>query len=381
MAAVPIASAARDEASAQPQEPPSARGERRALILAGGANRGAYEAGVIGGLAARDGLADGEPLGFEGVFGTSIGAINAFFVASAQYTKLRALWREVATAGIFRLKPRFARIAEPSAGVLTRAYQAVALGRGLTKNVTGVFDRDRIEAFLTRAVDPAVPMHLPLYVATTNLSRQIGQTFSRRATTPAGALLQDQNDALIAAFTRRTLRVVTDDILVRVLLGSAALPTLIDPVDIPQEDGTVDAYVDGGVTDNVPIELARRCAAKLHVILVDPARDPERPRYASAIEIGLGVFQTMQQRILSYQALLAIAESAVTSTPLTEAAGILPLPVEPLLIRPASPLPGSVGDFNNLADLDAAWQRGYDDGVKGWPPFDRATLAGSISVI
>jgi predicted acylesterase/phospholipase RssA len=386
LATAPVAAATAGRASADPAgvpapAPSSARGERRALILAGGANRGAYEAGVIGGLAAYAGLRDGEPLGFEGVFGTSIGAINGFFVATAQYTKLRALWREIATAEIFRLKPQYARIEKPDSGVLTRVYQALALGLGLTKSVTGILDRDRIEAFLTRSVDPSVPVHIPLYVATTNLSRQSGQTFELRATTPNGIVLQEQNDALIAAFTQRKLRSISNDILVRTLLASAALPILIDPVKIRQLDGHDDEYVDGGVTDNVPLELARRCAARLHVILVDPPRQPIEARYQSAVDIGLGVFATMQQRILIYQALLAIAESSMNPTPLTEAAGIVPLPVEPFLIGPASPLPGAFGDFNTLADLDAAWQRGYDDGVNGWPVLDRSALRGALSVI
>jgi predicted acylesterase/phospholipase RssA len=380
LATAPLAAGAGAPAGAQVD--PSPRGERRALILAGGANRGAYEAGVIAGLVARAGLRDGEPLGFEAVCGTSIGAINGYFVATAQYAKLRAVWREIAGANVFALKRRYARILEQSSGVVTRAYQGIALGFGLTKNVTGVLDRGRIEAFLRAIVDPAAPTHIPLYIATTNLSRQAGQTFARRATTPAGAELQTQNDALIQAFLQRPLRAVGDDILVPVLLAGAALPMLIDPVEIPRADGSPgDLYVDGGVTDNVPIELARRCAAKLHVILVDPARLPGGERYGSAVEIGLGVFQTMQQRILAYQAVLAIAESSLEPTALTQAAGLVPLPIEPFIIRPASPLPGEFGDFTSLADLDAAWQRGYDDGAKGWPPFDASMLEGALPTV
>ena len=364
-----------------PPDPSSARGERSALILAGGANRGAYEAGVIAGLANGAGLTDGQPLGFEAICGTSIGAINGYFAATAQYTALRRVWREIADAKIFALKPRYDRIPEPSSGVLTRAYQGVTLGLGLTKNVTGVLDSDRIRNFLTRVIDPAAPVHVPLYASATNLTRERGETFVRRATTPRGRTIQEQNDALIRAYLQRDVRPATDDILVRVLLGGAALPILIDPVMIPQPDGSVgDAYVDGGVTDNVPVEIARRCAAKLHIVLVDPARVPPPGDLHSAVQIGFGVFQTMQQRMLAYQALLAIAETSLVPTPLTDAAGLVPLPVDPLLIRPATELPGALGDFDNLADLDGAWDRGFADGKAGWPPFDRASLAGSLSV-
>ena len=55
------------------------------LVLSGGGARGAYEAGIIEGLVRSAGVADGEPLpGVDGVIGTSIGAINGWYVATAQ---------------------------------------------------------------------------------------------------------------------------------------------------------------------------------------------------------------------------------------------------------------------------------------------------------
>ncbi len=373
------AQATAPEASAAPAGAP--RGERRALILAGGANRGAYEAGVIGGLAARAGLTDGQPLGYEAICGTSIGAINGFFAATAQYTALRRLWREIAGANIFALKPRYAKVLVDSSGVVTRAYQGISLGFGVTKNVRGVLDRSRVDRFLAAAIDPTAPVHIPLYISTTNLTRRRGATFVRRATTPAGREIQQTNDALYNAFTHRALRPASDDIVVRVLTASAALPILLDPVQIPAADGgATEDYVDGGVTDNVPLDLARRLAAHLQIVLVDPVRSPaDDAEYDSALEIGLGVFQTMQQRILEYQAILAIAESAVVSTPLTDLAGLVPLPIDPALIRPASALPGTFGDFNSLPDLDAMWERGYADGAQGFPVFDKTMLPPQLS--
>lgn len=163
------------------------RDGRHSLVLAGGANRGAYQAGVIGGLVARDGLRDGEPLGFAAVCGTSIGALNGYFVATAQYARLRELWREVATRDVFRLKPTFERIPEPSAGVATRAYEAISLGFGLIKNVRGILDSAPIVQLLDENVQPATDaVHIPLYIATTNLTRRRGQLFVREATTPDG---------------------------------------------------------------------------------------------------------------------------------------------------------------------------------------------------
>jgi predicted acylesterase/phospholipase RssA len=65
----------------------------RALVLSGGGARGAYEAGIVGALAAADGVSDGMPLpGYGLVAGTSIGALNGWFVATGQYQRMRELW-------------------------------------------------------------------------------------------------------------------------------------------------------------------------------------------------------------------------------------------------------------------------------------------------
>jgi NTE family protein len=81
-----------------------------ALILIGGGARGAYEAGLIAGLAARGGIVDGEILAPYGmVCGTSVGAINAWFVATGQYAELRRAWHTLAAADIIRLKSNTSR--------------------------------------------------------------------------------------------------------------------------------------------------------------------------------------------------------------------------------------------------------------------------------
>jgi predicted acylesterase/phospholipase RssA len=353
----------------------SLRDGRHSLVLAGGANRGAYQAGVIGGLVARDGLRDGEPLGFAAVCGTSIGALNGYFVATAQYARLRELWREVATRDVFRLKPTFERIPEPSAGVATRAYEAISLGFGLIKNVRGILDSAPIVQLLDENVQPATDaVHIPLYIATTNLTRRSGQLFVREATTPDGRTLQAVNAQLIADFAPGSVRVAGDTLIRRVLLASASIPIALDPQSLPAADGSPDEYVDGGVTDNVPLEIARRCAEYLNVILVDPPLGVPDEQDHSGLDVALGVFETMQRRILEYEVLLAIAETALVPTPLTDAAGLARLPATFSLVQPDRPLPGKFGDFNDLRSLDEMWERGYEDGVRGWPALDLSVI-------
>jgi NTE family protein len=76
-------------------QPGSTRIGRKALILSGGAERGAYQAGAIQALTEIQRVKDGEPLDFDLVCGASIGALNGFMVATAQYTALARMWRSV----------------------------------------------------------------------------------------------------------------------------------------------------------------------------------------------------------------------------------------------------------------------------------------------
>ncbi len=69
-----------------------------------------------------------------------------------------------------------------------------------------------------------------------------------------------------------------------------------------------------------------------------------------------------------------MGERAIPPTALTTAAKLYPLPIEAYLIRPQSALPGTAIDFDDVAALDAVWQRGYDDGILGWPAFDATSL-------
>lgn len=107
------------------------------LVLSGGGAKGAYEAGVIQTLAR--GISDGMPLRpYGGVAGTSIGALNGWFVATGQYSTMRRLWMNVASDGVFRLKPEFSKIVNPDAGVANRLAQAVHLASGVRKDVQGL---------------------------------------------------------------------------------------------------------------------------------------------------------------------------------------------------------------------------------------------------
>ncbi|HEV7178264.1 MAG TPA: patatin-like phospholipase family protein, partial [Candidatus Baltobacteraceae bacterium] len=305
----------------------TARTGRKALVLIGGANRGAYEAGVIQALIENQHISDGQPLDYDMIAGTSIGALNAFLVATAQYTQLRELWQGGISGGnVFRLKHRYESIPDPQSGVVTRAGSALKLGKGLVTNVTGVLDPEPVRAMLGRYVKADTPMHLPLYISTTNLTRQRNQMFSRKATTIEGVRKQQINDQLLAPYAQIS-RPATDAMLQDVMFATACLPMMFDPIVIMSDDGSPvpEQYVDGGVTSNVPIGIAQLCVESLHVVLLFPKLNPN-VTYGSAAEIGLGVFNTMQARIIEYQVRLVYE------------AGTRDLPFHPFIIRPESEL-------------------------------------------
>ncbi len=355
------AGAAIAQAPAAGQTPTSARIGRKALVLSGGGSFGAYQAGVVQALVEQQGVRDGQPLDFDMVTGTSIGGLGGYLVATAQYSALRSLWREkIATLHVADIKAPYNKIPDANAGVVTRFAAAISLGLGATNGLEGILDNAGFHNVLKEYVDPSQPVHLPLYVATTDLTKQEGRVFERRATTPAGLQKQEINDQLLSGFRRDVteLRIAEDDILREVLYSTAAIPIAFDPGRIHNETGThADQYVDGGVTQNIPIGVARHCVENLHAVLVDPPPSDEGTVYTGLLDISLGVFGTMQRRILEYQVLLAFAESTTI------------LPFVPTIIRPAEKLAGTFVDFDDQNNLTANYDRGYQDGRAGWQKF------------
>ncbi|MBP5750710.1 MAG: patatin-like phospholipase family protein, partial [Firmicutes bacterium] len=82
--------------------------EKTALVLSGGASRGAYEMGVWQAL---------RELGIriDMVCGTSIGSMNAYIVASGSYEKARDMWLNMKTEEVFD----FDRVLQDGAGSFT----------------------------------------------------------------------------------------------------------------------------------------------------------------------------------------------------------------------------------------------------------------------
>jgi len=348
-----------------------------ALVLSGGGSNGAYEAGVIGALVRVAGVADGERLPmFQAVLGTSIGSLNAYFVATGQYAKLATLWHTITNEQLFRFKRKFAKIVETSSGVLDRLYQAVVLERGLVTDVEGVLDRDRVGAFIARVVDPDRRMLIPLIFTATNLSAEHAEVFYR-APAPIDARAVSAGEAAIQSVIGPDTRAreAVPAILAQALLASTALPVLFDPVELTFA-GVTSQFVDGGIADNTPIDIARILAKNVYSVLVDPPVPPHT-MYRSALEIGFTAFSVAQRRILETALQTATIESEgkrlFLPTANDEQRDFLEQIYDSRIftIRPASALTLAFADFDSQAEIDAAYARGFADGTAGWRAYAR----------
>jgi predicted acylesterase/phospholipase RssA len=349
-----------------------------ALVLGGGGARGAYEAGIINAMRLTAGTADGHEMpGVDVVCGTSIGALNAWFVATAQYSKLAELWHGVAKENVFGIKRRFSATANPHAFILTKIVQALSLAQGLTSNVQGILEGKYVADFIERHVDLSTPIVVPFVFTATNLDRARPEIFYRLP-----FVATDQARAAALARIRRTVgpsvcvRPATDDVIKKAMQASTCIPVLFDPIEIESPEGTLDRYIDGGIADNNPIDVGRALARSVYAVLLDP---PERSHqaYANALQIAVGAFGVAQTRIL---------ESSLTATYLETRAKRLfddqhftgerraffdsTLDADLFVLRPQSDLTVQVPEFDRQDKIDATFQQGTDDFLKrGWSTF------------
>jgi predicted acylesterase/phospholipase RssA len=356
-----------------------------ALILSGGGARGAYEAGVVAGLVRRGGIADGQKLDPYGIVcGTSIGAINAWFVATGQYTTLARTWATLAAANIIQLKSKYVTLDHPHAFIAVRIRAALRLASGLTKNETGIARNDVVLDWMKQHIDPSMPVLVPLVWAVTNLTTQSPEYFYRLPPTLAGAVPPDiRRGFALTLGPSAVVREASDDILREALFASAAIPIVFDPVRLQMADGTTGMYVDGGIASNASIRFANNVARAIDVVFVDPRSRNEH--YTNAIDILIGSYETMQRQILETEMRDVYFESLGKRATLrlgpAEAQRferdspalrtlVHDVPASDLAyLRPKDMLPVDFGSFDRQDEIDAAVAIGDADSAAGFTPY------------
>lgn len=350
------------------------------LVLSGGGAKGAYEAGIVDALAA--GIPDGRPLRpYGGVAGTSIGALNGWFVSIGGYSAMRNLWMNVANDRVFRLKPQYAKIEDPSAGVATRLLEAMRLAFGIRKRVEGLCETKPALEWIEQYVDPQAPTLLPFAWAVTNLTAQRSEYFYRL---PAG-ISKSERDAVLRQFQytldpTSVVREATDDILHRAIFASACLPVVFDPIELPSADGShTDQYCDGGVAANTPLGFARTVAHNVHVVLLTPP--VTETVYPNAFEIGWSAYDTMQRHIFYTAIRSTYYETNAKRTMLQLPHDVLERYPDVLafvesiadasvsFIRPGKALPVETTTFDDGERIAQAYAMGMRDAAGGFTPY------------
>jgi predicted acylesterase/phospholipase RssA len=367
----------------EPVNPSSRLGS--ALVLTGGGARGAYEAGVVEGLRRAANVGDGQRIpGIDIVCGTSIGSINAWFVATGQYSKLHGLWANIASDNPFALKKRYAATGKPGAFFGTKIVEGVSLAEGLTKNVSGVLDGNKIQAWLATHVDPRRPCIIPIAFTATNLDRDRTEIFYRTVTALPSATRDRGMERLWATVGDTTVaRVATNEFLRTELQASAAVPILFDPIDLPSVNGGIDHFVDGGVSDNSPLDIARAMAHTVRLVLVSPQL-PERKAYVNALQIGIRVDGIEANRMFddslraAYDATREkrlFAHATLSAAERSYEAGVLDTDL--FYMRPRHELAVNFIEFDDQSKINGAYDAGIADIADGWisygpPPPRRA---------
>ena len=347
-----------------------------ALVLSGGGARGAYEAGVVEGLARAAGVSDGERLpGVDVVVGTSIGAINGWFVATAQYSKLRAAWSTIADADLFRLKRGYATLANPSAGVITRIAQSVSLLSNLNRSMGGIFDADPIRSWISAHTEPDRPTVVPFVFNAADIRNvRAGYFYYGDGASDDSQQQRFILQALGAISGMKASARPASPILHDALYASIALPLLLDPIDIIV-DGVSGLFVDGGSSDNTAIDIARVLAKRINTVLVDSAQPTFAP--SNAIAAGLGSFNLLQQRVLEASMKSAytttfekrlLAQAHLEEQQRAYVDGLYDVDLR--IVRPRVELPAGVGDFHDRAKIAASYACGVSDAATAWQPYE-----------
>jgi len=226
------------------------RPPRLGLVLTGGGARGAYQAGVLHGIAEILDAANLEGR-FEVLSGVSAGAVNAAFL-SAQSTfssaaeKLRDLWRNLCVEQVFRTDT--AALARLGA----RWMVDIGLG-GLvgTSHATHLLDASPLRTLLARAID--------LYQMRIRIARGELHGLSLSAASYAtGASVHFFEGADVIRPWERNQRLGVRTVLqIDHILASTAIPLLFQPVRI----GSV-YFGDGGIRQVTPLSPAIHLGAE-----------------------------------------------------------------------------------------------------------------------
>lgn len=247
----------------RPPQPPTA------LVLSGGGTRGAYEVGVVSGIAEVLDAEAGDSSLFNIFAGTSVGAINAaYFAANAdahdhRVERLVDTWQSLRLNDHARVRPLGLA---PMPETLRRWAKSAVLGKSL-------LDTRAVEVLVRRTVDWEL-MHrnvdagIVRAVMVAALHVVSGRTTVFTEGAPGVHIPDTRDERRVTAFERITADHV---------LASAAIPLLFPTRKLGDH-----YYCDGGLRFNTPIAPAIRAGAERLVVI--SVRHSRSVREVAAVE-------------------------------------------------------------------------------------------------
>ena len=241
----------------------SGRGIKRAIVLAGGGARGAYEAGVLRFVLEELPKRTGQPVDFDIVCGTSVGAIHAAFLAATADVStgrgeaLKEIWEKLRVDEIFRFTTRdILRIPSRMLGVRRVARQ---LQEGQRP--------DRLYGLLdTRPLERLVLDSIPWRGIRRNLRADrldaVCIATTQIATGHAVVFVEGKNRELPTWANQDSIRMQPIRLSPIHALASAAIPMLFPAVRIGSR-----YYADGGLRLNTPLAPAVRLGANRVLVI------------------------------------------------------------------------------------------------------------------
>ncbi|MCH7867340.1 MAG: patatin-like phospholipase family protein [Myxococcales bacterium] len=241
---------------------------KRAIILAGGGARGAYEAGVLNYLFEELPNRLGKPIDFDVVCGTSVGAIHAAFLAatadreSGRGDLLKQIWDRMRVDEIFRFTTRdMLQIPGRLLGVRRVARQ---LREGQRPDrLYGLLDTRPLE----RLVLESIPWRGIRRNLRAGLLEAVCVTTTQIATGHAVVFVEQKERSLPHWASQGSIRMQPIRLSPMHTLASAAIPMLFPAVRLGSR-----YYADGGLRLNTPLAPAVRLGAN-RVLVIGTGRN------------------------------------------------------------------------------------------------------------
>ena len=289
---------------------------RIALVLAGGAARGAYEVGVLQHLQEEVARDLGHPLALDILCGTSVGALNVCALAAhaddpaGRVQRLHQRWTHLQVSDI--LQPSGSDVYSMLRSVLGRRPDLGTSDKDARRG--GIFYPAGLERLLRTDVPfERIDEHLhkgrlaAVTVSTTQVASGRTVVHIQRLQRPPAAAAAHGGRALPTPRDPTTLYRDTH-LTPQHALASAAIPILFPSVRI---DGEL--HCDGGLRQNVPLSPARRLGADRLLVVNPHYIEPARPTPAAgAAAGGAGVVnRALEQAFLDPLFLLGKALNAL----------------------------------------------------------------------